>query len=144
MQIKIFFITLIVLIVSAFTFKDKLEGKSYRIIINEKKGDVYSDKSFQHIIEFEKGKLYCDAWLYEKFVFKDLDYKIVRDTSYTEDDELINLFTIDLKGKNNIDEDLKGSITFTNSDCEGVFKIFRKDVLKKVFEFSGSEIAVKK
>jgi hypothetical protein len=144
MHTKVFFITLLTLVLSAFTFIDKLEGKSYRIIINEKKGDVYSDKSFQHIIEFEKGKLYCDAWLYEKFNYKDLDYKIVKDTTYMEDEERINLFTIDLKGKNNLDEDLKGSITFTNSDCEGVFKIFRKDVLKKVFEFSGSEQATKK
>jgi hypothetical protein len=144
MHTKVFFITHLTLVLSAFTFIDKLEGKSYRIIINEKKGDVYSDKSFQHIIEFEKGKLYCDAWLYEKFNYKDLDYKIVKDTTYMEDEERINLFTIDLKGKNNLDEDLKGSITFTNSDCEGVFKIFRKDVLKKVFEFSGSEQATKK
>jgi hypothetical protein len=144
MRSKLFSILLLALALSAFTSKDKLEGKSYRIIINEKKGDVYSDKSFQHIIEFEKSKLYCDAWLYEKFAYKELDYKIVKDTSYMEDDEPINLFTIDLKGKNNLDEDLKGSITFTNSDCEGVFKIFRKDMLKKVFEFSGSEQATKK
>jgi hypothetical protein len=144
MYSKLIFISLLTLVLSAFTFQDKLEGKSFRIIINEKKGDIYSDKSFQHIIEFEKSKLYCDTWLYEKFTYKDLDYKIVKDTSYTEDDEPINVFTIDVKGKNNLDEDLKGSITFTNSDCEGVFKIFRKDMLKKVFEFSGSEIATKK
>jgi hypothetical protein len=144
MNKKILFFTIIALVSSAFSFKDKLEGKSYRIIINEKKGDVYSEKSFQHIIEFEKGKLYCDAWLYEKFAYKELVYKIIKDTSYIEEDDSVNLVTIYLKGKNDMDEDLKGSITFTNSDCEGAFKIFRKDVLKKVFEFSGSEQATKK
>lgn len=129
----------------AFTLvSDKLEGKKYRLIINEKKGEVYSEKSFQHILEFEKGKIYCDEWLYEKFTFKNLEYKITKDTLIVVEEDNVDLFVIDVKGKNDLNEDLKGTITFTDSDCEGIFKIFRKDALKRVFEFSGSEYVGKK
>jgi hypothetical protein len=131
------------IIVSLFTPKDKLDGKSFRIIINEKKGATYSDKSFQHVLDFEKGKLYCDSWLYEKFMYNELDYKIISDSTYVEDGDSINVFTIDIKAKNSLDEDLKGNITFTNSDCDGYFKIFKKDVIKRVFEFSGSQLSTK-
>jgi hypothetical protein len=121
--------------------KDALDKRSFRILINEKKGNVYSEKSFQHILEFEKGNMYCDSWLYEKFYYKEVEYKILKDSSYIEEGDSIRLIKIDLKSRNNMDEDLKGNITFTNSDCEGEIKIFKKDVLKKVFEFTGSEIS---
>ncbi len=143
-MIKITTLFFLLLFPSLFSFKDKLDGKSFRIIINEKKGDVYSEKSFQHILEFEKGKLYCDEWLYEKFYFKELNYKIIKDSMYLEDSDTIKFLKIDVTSRNNVDEDLKGNITFTNSDCEGVFKIFKKDMLKRVFEFSGSEQASKR
>jgi len=113
-----------------------LEGKKYAAQFYEIK-PAGRGKAVPSDVYFKGGKLYADL-MEEKIAYPAVNYKITLDSTYTEDDEQIQLITAEAT----YEEDkstYKIEFTVTNFDIIGTFILMKGTVEKKKFEFDGAE-----
>ena len=139
--LKLSLIPALVLFFINFTIKDKdpLGKRKYDIAHVEVKDGKNSPKSISDELEFKDGKMFSD-FLYEKFEYKWLKYKITKDSAYIDETETeIDYLEVECSYTDDADQTLTLVCKIDNYDIDGEIKITKKDKLKKMFVFNGKE-----
>lgn len=127
---------------SATAQKSKfLEGKKYDVQFYELKASGRGKATPSNFI-IKGGKVESDL-MFEKMGLGPASYKVILDTTYTEDESEMHMVTIEaeLSEEKN---DYKWEATITNYDIEGTIVQMKGGLEKKKYEFSGSEKTKKK
>lgn len=113
-----------------------LEGKKYSTQFYELKASGRG-KAVPSDVYFKGGKLYADL-MEEKILYPPVNYKVTLDSTYTEDDEKVQLITA--QAEYTEEKSLyKAEFTVTNYTISGTFVLLKNGVEKKKFEFDGEE-----
>ncbi len=133
---------MLLLTFSAFTAmkpdgKNKfLEGKKYEVQFYEMKASGRG-KAVPSSVVIKGGKIQCDL-MEDKINLGPATYKVITDSSYTEDDTPMHM--VSFEGTYTDDKnEYKWEATVTNYDIEGTAVQMKGGVEKKKYEFSGSE-----
>lgn len=118
-----------------------LEGKKYDVNFTEIKTSGTS-KPMASTIVIKGGKVQCDL-MEEKVTAPSMPYKVILDTTYTEDESEIHKVSF-LAEYTEEKTGYKWAATITDYDIEGTFVMLKSGVEKKKFEFTGAEKAGKK
>lgn len=128
-----------------FTFsfkaeKDPLHKREFTIKVTEvKEGSAPAKKPTMDKMAFKDGKLFSD-FLYDKFQYKWLKYRINKDSIYTDStDTEVRMFEVECTTTDEANQTLIVNLTIEEWDIEGTVKITKNDKLKKSFEIIGRE-----
>ena len=113
-----------------------LEGKKYKVQFYEMK-PTGRGKALESTVTFKDGKVESEL-MNDKLKINGAAYKIILDSTYTEDETESRLLKIEGQYSNDRDE-AKWEATVNNFDIEGTVVERKNGVDKKKFEFSGSE-----
>ncbi|HEX8517833.1 MAG TPA: hypothetical protein VF868_16665 [Bacteroidia bacterium] len=113
-----------------------LEGKKYDVQYYELKA-AGRGKALPSNFLIKGGKVESDL-MYEKLGLGPAAYKVIMDTTYTEDETEMHMVKIEAELQEEKNE-FKWEATITNYDIEGTVLQMKSGVEKKKFEFSGSE-----
>ncbi|HWY38179.1 MAG TPA: hypothetical protein VNY73_06440 [Bacteroidia bacterium] len=120
--------------------KRKFAAKAQAI---DAKDNTPKGKPFEDEIEFKNGKVYSLA-CWDKMEFQDIKYEITKDSTYKEGEEEKRLFEILATSSNDKKEQLCMNITIDGYDIKCIYKLIKKDVIKKMFTSNGTEKVKKK
>ena len=119
--------------------KDPLHKRVFNISLSEVKDGQPKGKTIADKMYFKDGKLFTD-YLYDKFGYKYIRYRINKDSTYTDStDTQVRMLEVEASAT---DEDNQTVIvTFIQEewDIDGVIKITKNDKLKRYFDFVGRE-----
>ncbi|MCW3077207.1 MAG: hypothetical protein JWO32_1816 [Bacteroidetes bacterium] len=119
--------------------KDPLHKRIFTVGITEVKDGQPAKKSISDKIEFKDGRLFSD-FLFDKFQYKWIKYRINKDSIYTDETETeVRLFEVEASTTDDKDQTLMMTFNIVEWDIEGVMKITKNDKLKKYFDFTGFE-----
>ncbi|MBI2722735.1 MAG: hypothetical protein HYX39_11230 [Bacteroidetes bacterium] len=119
--------------------KDPLHKRTFNVGVTEVKDGVAGKKSIPDKIEFKDGKLFSD-FLFDKFQYKWIKYRINKDSIYTDETETeVRLLEVEASTTDEKDQTLMMTFKVEEWDIEGVIKITKNDKLKKYFDFVGRE-----
>ncbi|HWY13171.1 MAG TPA: hypothetical protein VN026_17675 [Bacteroidia bacterium] len=119
--------------------KDPLNKRKYDIILIEVKDGVNGKKGASDELEFKDGKVFS-TYLFDKFEYKWLKYKITTDSTYTDETETeINYFEVESTYTDAKDQTFIMTLKIDNFAIDGEIKITKNDKLKKMFVFNGKE-----
>ncbi|MGZ3918911.1 MAG: hypothetical protein ACXVO9_15510 [Bacteroidia bacterium] len=139
-------VSFLCLIIAAIIFmnasggeKDPLHKRIFNVGITEVKDGQAAKKSISDKIEFKDGKLFSD-FLFDKFQYKWIKYRINKDSIYTDETETeVRLLEVEASTTDDKDQTLMMTFKVEEWDIEGVIKITKNDKLKKYFDFTGFE-----
>jgi hypothetical protein len=139
--IKIF--TLVFLFFAGLSFKaekDPLHKRVYNINVTEvKDGAAAAKKPVMDKMTFKDGRLFSD-FLYDKFQYKWLKYRINKDSIYTDStDTEVRLFELEATVTDELNQTVIVNLSIIEWDIDGTIKITKNDKLKKAFDLSGRE-----
>jgi hypothetical protein len=119
--------------------KDPLHKRIFNISVTEVKADVPAKKSIMDKLEFKDGKLFSD-FLYDKFQYKWMKYRINKDSIFTDETET-EVRQLDVECTVTDDKNQTIAMTFTvlEWDIRGVIKLTKNDKPKKYYDFAGTE-----
>jgi hypothetical protein len=119
--------------------KDPLGKRKYDTIMIEVKNDVNAKKGATDELEFKDGKLFS-TFLFDKFEYKWLKYKVNKDSSYIDETETeIQYFEVECSYTDDRDQTFIMTCMIDNFDIDGEVKITKNDKLKKMYVFNGKE-----
>lgn len=119
--------------------KDPLHKRVFTVGITEVKDGQVGKKSISSQIDFKDGKLYCD-FLFDKFQYKWIKYRINKDSIYTDETETeVRLLEVEASTTDDKDQTLIMNFKVEEWDIDGTIKITKNDKLKKYFDFAGRE-----
>lgn len=119
--------------------KDPLHKRVFNVGITEVKDGQVAKKSTAAEIVFKNGKLFSD-FLFDKFQYKWIKYRINKDSIYTDETETeVRLFEVEASTTDESDQTLMMTFKIEEWDIDGVIKITKNDKLKKYFDFAGRE-----
>jgi hypothetical protein len=132
------------MIAGSFTFAQKakpqnnkfLEGKKYNVQFYEIK-PTGRGKALPSNFLIKGGKVESDL-MYEKMQLNPAAYKVVLDTTYTEDETEMHMVKLEAELAEEKNE-FKWEATVTNYDIEGTIIQMKGGVEKKKYEFAGTE-----
>ena len=125
--------------------KDALDKRKFTVMMTEVKEGAAPKKGVEDELEFKAGKGMFSNFLFEKMEYKWIKYEITKDSTYTDEDQTEGHWTeVEVSTTDAADQTLIMKCTIDNYDISGEIKITKKDKLKKKYEFSGKEKAVKK
>lgn len=125
--------------------KDSLDKRKFTVTMTEVKEGAAPKKGVEDELEFKAGKGMFSNFLFEKMEYKWIKYEITKDSTYTDEDQSESHYTeVEISTTDATDQTLLMKCTIDNFDISGEIKITKKDKLKKKYEFSGKEKAVKK
>lgn len=141
-KFSISLIALSFILLISFAFKgekDPLHKRIFNIsIVEEKEGSV-AKKPIADKIEFKDGKLFSD-FLFEKFQYKWLKYRINKDSIYTDStDTEVRLLEVTSTSTDTKDLTIVIDFVILEWDIEGTIKMTKGDKPKKFFSFVGRE-----
>lgn len=119
--------------------KDSLHKRTFNVSLTEVKEGVVGKKTIPDLFFFKDGKIFSD-YLFEKFGYKAIRYRINKDSIYT-DSTNTEVRQLDVEASATNDDNLTVALTFTTVewDIDGEIKITKNDKLKKYFDFVGRE-----
>jgi hypothetical protein len=119
--------------------KDPLHKRIFNITIFEYKDGQAAKKGVSDKIEFKDGKLFSD-YLYDKFQYKWIKYRINKDSIYTDSTDTEVRF-LEVEGSATDDKNQTILINFNTVewDIDGTIKITKNDKIKKQMDFVGRE-----
>ncbi len=124
---------------AALKEKDPLGKRKYDIIIIEVKDGNNAKKGATDELEFKEGKLFSN-YLFEKFEYKWMKYKVNKDSAYIDETETeISYFEVECSYTDDKDQTFIMTCKIDNFDIDGEMKITKNDKLKKMFVFNGKE-----
>ncbi|MCE3280470.1 MAG: hypothetical protein K0S44_2661 [Bacteroidetes bacterium] len=127
---------------SVFAQKNKfIEGKKYDVTFYEVK-PAGRGKAVPSNFLVKSGKVESDL-MYEKIALGPAAYKVVLDSTYTEDETEMHMLKLEAELQEEKNE-YKWEVTVINYDIEGTVVQLKSGVEKKKFEFDGTEKAKKK
>ena len=136
-----------VLAFGMFSFKgdkDALNKKVYTLQVNEMKdGQAKNKKPLIDELEFKDGKVFSNI-VFDKHQFKWIKYSITKDSTYEEEGEQKHLIEASASSTNETNETLEITVSVTGEDIEGSYKLTKKEIQKKLYEFTGKEKSKKK
>lgn len=125
--------------------KDGLDKRIYIVNMTEVKENSPSKKAVQDEIEFKADKGMFSNYLFEKMQLKWLKYDILKDSTYTdEDNNEARWIQAEVIHTDESDQTTLMTLTVENFEIKGEIKVTKKDKLKKKYEFSGKEKEKKK
>ena len=141
------------LVLTTFTFAQKekkapknkfLEGKVYTVNFTEVKATASAKppKPLPSAIVIKGGKIQCDL-MEEKLTAPAMQYHVILDTTYTEDDSDIRKIEFDSEFTEE-KTTYKWEAVITDFAIDGSFVMLKNGVQKKKFEFTGGEKSKKK
>jgi hypothetical protein len=139
--LKLALVPALVLLFINFTIKDKdpMGKRKYDITHIEVKDGKNSPKGTTDELEFKDGKLFSN-FLFEKFEYKWMKYKVTKDSAYIDETETeIDYMEVECTYTDDADQTLTMICKIDNYDIDGEIKITKKDKLKKMFVFNGKE-----
>jgi hypothetical protein len=124
--------------------KDSLDKRKFIVTMTEVKEGAAPKKGVEDELEFKKGKFFSD-FLYDKTQQSWTKYEILKDSTYTDEDQNEGTWTeAEISKTDDTDQTIIVKCTVDNYDISGEIKITKKDKLKKKYEFSGKEKPKKK
>lgn len=121
--------------------KDPLHKRVFNVKFSEVK-DASSGPAKKPIMDkvsFKDGKVFSD-YLYDKFQYKWLKYRINKDSIFTDStDTEVRLLEVEAVSTDDVNQTVMINFTVLEWDIEGSVKITKNDKLKKHFEFTGRE-----
>lgn len=124
--------------------KDALNKKVFILQVNEiKDGQAKSKKPMEDELEFKDGKVFSNI-LYDKHQFKWIKYTIMKDSTYEEEGEQKHLLEAMASTTNDANELVEINVKVDGFDIEGSYKLSKKAIQKKLYEFTGKEKSKKK
>lgn len=118
-----------------------IEGKKYDVNFYEVK-PAGRGKAVPSNFLVKGGKVESDL-MYEKISLGPATYKVILDSTYTEDETEMHMLKIEAELQEEKNE-YKLEVTVINYDIEGTVVQLKGGVEKKKFEFDGTEKAKKK
>ena len=119
--------------------KDALHKKTYTLQVNEMKdGQPKNKKPIEDELEFKDGKVISNL-LIDKHQFKWIKYTITKDSTYEEEGEQKHLIEATASSTNDANETMDINVKVDGFDIEGSYKLSKKAVQKKLYEFTGKE-----
>ena len=140
----IYFKQLLCVVLLLFSFivkaeKDPLHKRVFNVKFSEVKEGGASKKPVMDKMSFKDGKLFSD-YLYDKFEYKWLKYRINKDSIYVDStDTEVRLLEVEAVVTDAANETISINFTVVEWDIDGVIKITKNDKLKKMFDINGSE-----
>lgn len=130
---------LVLFVNAALKEKDPLGKRKYDNIVIEVKDGNNAKKGVSDELEFKDGKLFS-MFLFDKFEYKWMKYKVNKDSSYIDETETeINYFEVECSYTDDKDQTFIMTCKIDNFDIDGEMKITKNDKLKKMFVFNGKE-----
>jgi hypothetical protein len=119
--------------------EDPLHKRTFNICLWESKSGMTAKKTISDLISFKNGKLFID-YLYDKFGFKWIRYRINKDSIFT-DSTNTEVRYLEVEASATDEENQTVSINFVTSewDIDGEIRITRNDRLKKYYDMAGRE-----
>lgn len=139
--LKFLFVAAIVVLFVNATLKEKdpLGKRIYNVIHIEVKDGVNGKKGATDELEFKDGRLFS-TYLFDKFEYKWLKYKVNKDSTYIDETETeISYFEVECSYTDDKDQTFIMKCIIDNFDIDGEIKITKNDKLKKMFVFNGKE-----
>ncbi len=121
--------------------KDPLHKRVFNIKVAEIKEDATgpNKKPVMDKMSFKDGKLFSD-FLYDKFQYKWLKYRINKDSIFTDStDTEVRLLEVEAVSTDEANQTVLINFTVLEWDLEGEVKITKNDKLKKKFNITGRE-----
>lgn len=119
--------------------KDPLGKRKYDTVMIEVKDGNNAKKGATDELEFKDGKLFS-TFLFDKFEYKWLKYKVNKDSSYIDETETeISYFEVECSYTDDKDQTFIMNCVIDNFDIDGEVKITKNDKLKKMYVFNGKE-----
>jgi hypothetical protein len=119
--------------------KDPLHKRVFNVKFSEVKEGGAAKKPIMDKISFKDGKLFSD-YLYDKFEYKWLKYRINKDSIYVDStDTEVRLLEVEAVVTDAANETISINFIVVEWDIDGVIKITKNDKLKKMFEINGRE-----
>jgi hypothetical protein len=119
--------------------KDPLHKRVFNIMLDEVKDGVPGKKGIADKLLFKDGKLFSD-YLFDKFGFKWIRYRINKDSIYTDStDTEVRLLEVESSATNQENQTVTVNFVSVEWDLDGVIKITKNDKVKKYFDFVGRE-----
>lgn len=119
--------------------KDSLHKRTFTVNLTEVKDGVVAKKSIADEFYFKDGKVFSN-YLFEKFGYKAIRYRINKDSIYT-DSTNTEVRQLDVEASATNEDNLTVAMTFTTVewDIDGVIKVTKNDKIKKYLDFAGRE-----
>jgi len=119
--------------------KDPLHKRIFNLTLFEIKDGQPAKKGATDKIEFKDGKLFSD-FLYDKFQYKWIKYRINRDSIYTDStDTEVRLLEVEASATDDKNQTITINFNTVEWDLEGTVKITKNDKLKKQYDIIGRE-----
>lgn len=119
--------------------KDPLHKRVFTIMLDEVRDGVPSKKGIADKWTFKEGKMFSD-YMYDKFGYKWMRYRINKDSIYTDSTETeVRLLEVESSFTNEENQTVTVNFTSVEWDLDGTVKITKNDKIKKFFDFVGRE-----
>jgi hypothetical protein len=119
--------------------KDPLHKRVFNISLMEVKDGNAVKKPIADRMYFKDGKLFTD-YLYDKFGFKYIRYRINKDSVYTDStDTQVRLLVVEASATDEDNQTVIINFEQEEWDLEGVIRVTKNDKLKKYFDIVGRE-----
>jgi len=137
---KVFIPAIILLFFTSFKHgDDPLDRKVFNISLSETKGGVVAKKVITDKLTFKNGKLKSD-FLYDKFGYKYIRYRINKDSIYTDfTDTEVRLLVVEAVFTDLNNQTVEMEFTNLEWDIDGGIRITKNDKLKRYYDFAGRE-----
>lgn len=139
--------TACVLAFAFFSFKgdkDALNKKIYTLQVDEMRdGKPKGKKPAEDELEFKDGKVFSNI-AFEKHGFKWMKYKVTKDSTYDDEGEQKQWIEAESMATNDLDETMIINVKVDQYDISGTYKLTKRDIPKKLYEFVGKEKVKKK
>lgn len=119
--------------------KDSLHKRVFNIMLEEVKDGVPTKKGISDKWTFKDGKIFSD-YLYKKFGYNWMRYRINKDSIYTDSTETeVRLLEVESSFTNEDNQTATINFVSVEWDIDGTVKITKNDKLKKYFDVAGRE-----
>jgi len=119
--------------------KDSLHKRTFNIMLDEVKDGIPGKKAIADKLTFKDGKLFSD-FLYDKFGYKWIRYRINKDSIYTDStDTEVRLLEVESSATNEDNQTVMINFVSVEWDLDGTVKITKNDKIKKYYDMVGRE-----
>jgi hypothetical protein len=119
--------------------KDPLHKRVFNVSLDEVKEGVVAKKVIADKFSFKDGKVFSD-YLYEKYGYKWIRYRINKDSIYTDStDTEVRLLEVEASATDENNQTATINFVTVEWDIDGTIKLTKNDKMKKYFDFSGRE-----
>jgi hypothetical protein len=116
----------------------KLDKRKFDIEIREVSAE--GKKYEKDVFEFTPKEIVSETYLDLKFKIQTMHYKIVKDSTYTEDGEEMKYWKLSVQEKTSkADEEIQGDLIVNGKEISGKLNVMKGDLVKKSYEFEGSQ-----